>query len=427
MDFESLADKFEALQDDLAYANELCEQANIQFEKYRTEIYHSKRNMALLQQQLAQQTATSNVLRAQAEKHLIDLRRERVLNAQLQARLATENNSLKAMTKQAATAEEQLAEAKFDLEYLKCTTYLGDPQLPPLALNSEAPLTPEPFVVVLVDGDAYTLFSHKGAGQTNPGGLAAMQIKFEVTKYIRDQKGTIPFASKVITRVFQNFKSIITSENSSLRQRKTAQQQRDLTTFATQFTEKLPLFDFFDAGRGKERVDDKIREHFHLFLSQPNCYAVFLAVCFDNGFARMLERYVDHPSIREKIILVSSGYKALEIGELPLNTVIWPGVFATARPSKQLAAILERKIRERRKQRSLSKLSLDRSRTTTRQHMISTPGPETLSDLLQPWNVRLALAGYFGMGTLWLHDPDETEENNKHRPCITVQANQELD
>lgn len=87
-----------------------------------------------------------------------------------------------------------------------------------------------------------------------------MQIKFEVTKYILDQKGTIPFASKIVTRVFQNFKHIIASrDNPRMRKRRTDQQQRDMSAFAIQFTEKLPLFDFFDAGRGKERVDDKIR------------------------------------------------------------------------------------------------------------------------------------------------------------------------
>lgn len=159
MDFEALADRFEALQDELAYANDLCEQANIQFEKYRTEIYHTKQNMASLKQQLAHQTAMYNVLRAQADKHLIDLKKEKVLNVQLQARLATENNSLKAMTKQAEIAEQHLTEAKFDLEYLKCTTSRGDSQFPPLVPNDEAPLTPQPFVVVLVDGDAYPVSS----------------------------------------------------------------------------------------------------------------------------------------------------------------------------------------------------------------------------------------------------------------------------
>jgi len=87
-----------------------------------------------------------------------------------------------------------------------------------------------------------------------------MQIKFEVTKYILDQKGTIPFASKIITRVFQNFKQIILSRDTpSKRKRRNVHQQQDMGAFAIQFTEKLPLFDFFDAGRGKERVDDKIR------------------------------------------------------------------------------------------------------------------------------------------------------------------------
>lgn len=155
VDFESLADRFEALQDELAYANHLCEQANIQFDNYRTEIYHCKRNMENLQQDLAHQGAMYNILRTQAEKHLVDLKKERVLNAQLQARLATECNSLKAMTKQAEAAEQQLSEAKFDLEFLKCTAGIGDSHLPPLAVSDQAPLTPQPFVVVLVDGDAY--------------------------------------------------------------------------------------------------------------------------------------------------------------------------------------------------------------------------------------------------------------------------------
>lgn len=141
----------------------------------------------------------------------------------------------------------------------------------------------------------------------------------------------------------------------------------------------------------------------------------------------MLEPYVDHPTIREKIILVSSGYMALEIAELPLRTVMWPRVFAPARPSKQVAVIIERKAHERRKQRTLSKLGLDSSKITKHQHIGSTPGPEMLSDLLQPWNVRLAVGGYFGLGTLRLQDPKQMEENNKSEPCITLQANEELD
>lgn len=86
-----------------------------------------------------------------------------------------------------------------------------------------------------------------------------MQIKFEVTKYIRDQKGTIPFTSKIITRVFKNFQNNINARQGVFNRPRRGPQRRDWTTFSIQFTEKFPLFDFFDAGRGKERVDDKIR------------------------------------------------------------------------------------------------------------------------------------------------------------------------
>jgi hypothetical protein len=279
--YESIADKFEELQADLAYADDLCGQANIQFAKYRTEIYYFKQNMAFLQQQLAHRTAMYNELHAQAERQRLDLKKERARTAQLQARLTTETNSLKAMTKQAQVAEQHLADAKFDIEYLKCTTPMDKPQFSPLVLNDETPLAPQPFVVVLVDGDAYgvsisspvegflfltlfkqwspDLFTVEGVCEKSPGGLAAMQIKFEVTKYIRDQKGTIPFASKIITRVFQNFQGIISARHGALFSSRRGPQRRDWNNFSIQFTEKFPLFDFFDAGRGKERVDDKIR------------------------------------------------------------------------------------------------------------------------------------------------------------------------
>jgi hypothetical protein len=86
--------------------------------------------------------------------------------------------------------------------------------------------------------------------------MAATRIRNEVTKYILSQHGTIPVTAKIITRVFCNFSSrpgLMTNF------RKSGPAVLSLAEFAVQFTEKLPLFDFFDAGRGKERADDKIR------------------------------------------------------------------------------------------------------------------------------------------------------------------------
>lgn len=79
-------------------------------------------------------------------------------------------------------------------------------------------------------------------------------------------------------------------------------------------------------------------ENFHLFLSTPNCHAIFVAACLDNGFARMLEQYSNHTLARQKIVLVSPGYMAIEIQKLGLTETQWPTVFAHRNPPAQVAA-----------------------------------------------------------------------------------------
>lgn len=93
-------------------------------------------------------------------------------------------------------------------------------------------------------------------GGSGPGAMAATRLRNEVAKYILSQNGTIPVTAKIMTRVFCNFSS---RQGLMKSFRKRGLAGLSLPEFAVQFTEKLPLFDFFDAGRGKERVDDKIR------------------------------------------------------------------------------------------------------------------------------------------------------------------------
>lgn len=113
--------------------------------------------------------------------------------------------------------------------------------------------------------------------------------------------------------------------------------RQDMNTFRRQFTEADPLFDFFDCGTGKERADVKIKENFHLFLSNPYCEHLFLATCTDNGFARMLEPY-RYNDVRDKITMVRAGYVCREIANLNLSSVAWPDVFADRAPPQSDAA-----------------------------------------------------------------------------------------
>ena len=161
MNFETLADKVGELRAKLDWAYELCDQANLQFDKYRTEAYELKKSLeserdasTKAHKLLTKERNLNAQLQAQNKNLHIGLRKGTVLASQLQARLNTEAASSRAMTKHARATEEKLIDTQLDLEYLKCTTRV-DPPNHALVVNKDAPLPAQPFVVVLVDGDAY--------------------------------------------------------------------------------------------------------------------------------------------------------------------------------------------------------------------------------------------------------------------------------
>lgn len=164
MDFDAIVERVEAMKSELAYAHELCEQANLQFEKYRLDIQELKQSLSIERRSNAVLKETLNVerkncaaLRVQANVDKQEIKRQKVITTQLQARLSTEIASLKAMTQHARTIEQRYAEAQFDLEYLKCITDADRLMQSPTTENKDAPLPALPFVVVLVDGDAYSV------------------------------------------------------------------------------------------------------------------------------------------------------------------------------------------------------------------------------------------------------------------------------
>lgn len=78
-----------------------------------------------------------------------------------------------------------------------------------------------------------------------------------------------------------------------------------------------PLFDYLGCGGGgKESLDDKIGENTHLYLADSNCHSVFLAVCNENGYMRLLERYNNNPVPGAKIVLLTNGGITPEMAKL---------------------------------------------------------------------------------------------------------------
>ncbi|KAL8669815.1 MAG: hypothetical protein Q9224_007714 [Gallowayella concinna] len=125
------------------------------------------------------------------------------------------------------------------------------------------------FMLCLIDGDGY-LVSHFLRGMdsmlTPPkfndnfisqgavgGGEAATRLLDNIKRHIRHIEGAMQW--KIIVRIYANLEGLLkkytyidfVDEKKALRQ------------FVAGFTQSQPLFDFIDAGQGKERADHKIK------------------------------------------------------------------------------------------------------------------------------------------------------------------------
>ncbi len=204
-----LAEKVAELCWELDRARDMCEQANLQFDRYRLEIVGLKRQLGLEKDACRQaheivfrESNHNTQLRGQVKTLQTGLRRETVLNSQLQARLNTESASLRAATRHSRTQEEKLIDTQLDLEYLRCTT--GEEQPPStIAISNDAPLPAQPFVVVLIDGDAYQVNLHLSiifVSKTNHWYSGLLTSLWTTSSWGRDQQTTATTQAQVPRR-----------------------------------------------------------------------------------------------------------------------------------------------------------------------------------------------------------------------------------
>lgn len=262
-----------------------------------------------------------------------------------------------------------LADAHFEIERLRyaarglreeeAETEDSEPELEGPRLRS----TPEaPYVVLLVDGDAYQASMKSSLATTSTNSRSGLQAYFDKVVKIIDQAylqvhnhlqhfiwgdsdrianeiyqtisddiaknhPEIGSVYKIVVRVFFNARA------SQTRQGTYSQFTYNPVEFRRQFVETFFLFDYIDAGQGKERVDYKIRENFNMCVTDPRCRHIFLAVCKDNSFARMLEGY-QHDATRQKLTLVAPGYVQWELWDMHFRTTVWANVFRTQQMPK---------------------------------------------------------------------------------------------
>ena len=148
----------------------------------------------------------------------------------------------------------QNTEMQFDLELLRCTASQSSVVSHETASDLQAFALP--FVMVIVDGDAYSWSNdHFNQERIPAGAHAAQAIKANVQQYLLSNDNRLPLTCKIVTRVYQNAGWALRNNTA----RGLASRQGRVQEFPLHFTESMPLFDYVDCGNGKERADSKIQ------------------------------------------------------------------------------------------------------------------------------------------------------------------------
>ena len=93
--------------------------------------------------------------------------------------------------------------------------------------------------------------------EKDAGAVIAQSLWIEISKYILTSSH-IPCDAKIVVRIFYGGRAAlgprVTKTNTAF-----ARQYTKVEETMVRFAETAPLFDFIDAGGGKERADDKIK------------------------------------------------------------------------------------------------------------------------------------------------------------------------
>ncbi|KAK4134662.1 hypothetical protein BT67DRAFT_441826, partial [Trichocladium antarcticum] len=184
------------------------------------------------------------------------------------------------------------------------------------------------FVLVLVDADADAyLFDAKYYSQdpAGDGERAAIGLQTAVREYLEMVNPRLA-ALPVVARAFASGDGLarLLGKAGIVRAKES---QQFLASFTSGFSQADDMFDFVLVGAGKDRADHKLTGVFRQFVESPSCQHVFLACCHDNGYVRMLEKYVHNPEVVSKVTMVKSSQTGSEFGGLPFRSMTMGSVF----------------------------------------------------------------------------------------------------
>ncbi|KAL8723278.1 MAG: hypothetical protein Q9225_000400 [Loekoesia sp. 1 TL-2023] len=179
------------------------------------------------------------------------------------------------------------------------------------------------FILCLIDGDGY-LFDESLIRQgAIGGGEAANRLLDKIKAYIQRYDGAIHW--KIIVRVYANLEGLLKKYSYI----GFNEEEKALRQFVAGFTQSQPLFDFVDAGQGKERADHKIKEQLGLFMYNLQCKHLLLGVAHDNGYVPALDPYKSNLATASRISLLRPFHTGWEFQSLPFEMVQFDAIFRT--------------------------------------------------------------------------------------------------
>ncbi|KAM0424480.1 hypothetical protein ACHAPT_010405 [Fusarium lateritium] len=164
------------------------------------------------------------------------------------------------------------------------------------------------YILVLIDGDCMP-FVDELVRQGKVGGTKAAQALKDAIK--AKWSGQSPYM-EVVTCIYANMKGM----GNTYKQSEVLSDLSDWYEFVCGFNMVDPLFDYVNAGNGKECADYKIKTVFRHHFDNVHCRRIVLGASADNGYARLLGGYVGDKSSRERITLLKGPSFARELAEI---------------------------------------------------------------------------------------------------------------
>ncbi|KAL8951514.1 MAG: hypothetical protein Q9222_002517 [Ikaeria aurantiellina] len=222
---------------------------------------------------------------------------------------------------------EKTAASMFHQSLLTTKTELTSVQK---AMNRDA------FILILIDGDCMNFLDDLFQKLELGGEEAAERLRRYTTDYMKNEVPDSQLGLDIVVRVYTNMRGL----GKTLVDNKILETTEDLGRFVCGFNKKFSLFDFVDAGNGKECSDAKLKKNFEMHINNAHCKHVIFGGSADNGYARLLSPHTGDNSTSKKITMLQGPPFASELAPIAkqLKQCSFPKVFrGTKIPARKVS------------------------------------------------------------------------------------------